>query len=243
MKKNNLQIWRFIYKSHRFIGIFSTLIFLMLAVTGIALNHTEDLQLDSNMIQSPHILDWYNIEKTNDIKSFSTTNHWISQSNQQIYFNQNNFLHNEESLLGAVETGEYIVIAFRNALWLLTLQGELIEKIAVETVEQIGTNNQQHIVILSSKSVLLSDDDLLSWQATDNNQKLRWSQSTVAPKPILQVINQNSRLSILPLERVILDIHSGRFFGYFGVIIVDISGVFLILLSLSGCAIWLKRQF
>jgi len=43
MKKN--WFWRFLYKLHRYTGLFSALILIMLAVTGIALNHTEDLEL------------------------------------------------------------------------------------------------------------------------------------------------------------------------------------------------------
>ena len=65
----------------------------------------------------------------------------------------------------------------------------------------------------------------------------------VLPQSIETTIKQNFSRAILPLERVLLDIHSGRFFGKIGVIIVDICGILLIFLVLSGCSFWLKHKF
>lgn len=234
--------WRFLYKLHRYIGLSSAIVLLMLAVTGIALNHTDELKLDSQMIQSRAILDWYAIKPPEHIKSFSTKNHWITQINQQIYFDHSALLKNENSLLGAIETDDFIVAALNNSLLLLSLEGELIEQTSLTTIENIGLNTQQHIVIKSSAAIRVSNDGLLSWQPY-NKKDIHWSKSTQAPESIAQDLKNNFRSSILPLERVLLDIHSGRFFGTAGVIIVDISGVFLIILALSGCAIWLKHKF
>ena len=239
LKKN--RIWRFLYKLHRYIGLSSAIVLLMLAVTGIALNHTDELKLDSQMIQSTAILDWYAIKPPENIKSFATKNHWISQINQQLYFDHSLLLKNENSLLGAIETDNFIVVALSNSLLLLSLQGELIEQTPLNAIENIGLTDQQHIVIKSGEDITTSDDGLLTWHPYNKKQVL-WSKITQAPESITQDIKTDFRSSILPLERVLLDLHSGRFFGTAGVIIVDISGVFLIILALSGCAIWLKHK-
>jgi hypothetical protein len=239
IKKN--RVWRFLYKLHRYIGLSSAIVLLMLAATGIALNHTDDLKLDSQMIQSEAILDWYAIKSPENIKSFATKNHWITQINQQLYFDHSALFKNESSLLGAIETDDFIVAALSNSLLLLSLQGELIEQMPLNTIEKIGLNNQQHIVIKSSDDIAVSDDGLLSWHPF-NKEQVQWSKSTQPPESITEDLKNNFRSSILPLERVLLDLHSGRFFGTAGIIIVDISGVFLIILALSGCAIWLKHK-
>ncbi|MCK5189904.1 MAG: PepSY domain-containing protein [Methylococcales bacterium] len=241
MRKNNNRIWRFLYKLHRYLGLTSALILLMLAVTGIALNHTDDLKLDSQMIQSKAILDWYGIKSPDNLNSFATNNHWLTQVNQQIYFDNSLLLQNKEPLLGAVETDEFIVTALSNSLLLLSFQGELIEQSQLSAIEKIGLDSQQHIVIKAGKEIIFSDDGLLSWQP-HGNENIKWSTATKLPETIARNIKKNFRASILPLERVLLDIHSGRFFGFVGVIIVDISGVLLIILALSGCAIWLKHK-
>ena len=239
IKKHSL--WRFLYKLHRYIGLSSALVLIMLAVTGIALNHTDELKLDSQMIQSSAILDWYAIKSPASIKSFATKNHWITQINQQIYFDHSILLKNETSLLGAIETDDFIVAALNNSLLLLSLEGELIEQTPLNKIEKIGLTAQQNIVIKSSTAIRVSDDGLLSWHPY-KKQDIHWSKSSQIPESISHDLKNNFRSSILPLERVLLDIHSGRFFGTAGVIIVDISGVFLIILALSGCAIWLKHK-
>jgi hypothetical protein len=79
MKNNKHSLWRFIYKLHRYIGLTSSLVLIMLAVTGIALNHTAELQLDQRTIKSTAILDWYGIKSPDKLRSFATRNHWLTQ--------------------------------------------------------------------------------------------------------------------------------------------------------------------
>lgn len=241
MNKNKHRIWRLLYKLHRYIGLLSAIILIILAITGIALNHTEDLQLDSQMIQSKTILDWYGIKSSDKLKSFNTPQHWITQLNQQIYFDQVLLIETPETLLGAVETNEFIAIALNHSLLLLSLQGEIIEQSPINSVEKIGLDNQQNIIVNSNTGLIYSNDGLLSWHLYQN-QQIIWSQVSETPKAIAQNIQHKFRSSILPLERVILDVHSGRFFGSVGVIIVDISGLLLIILALSGCSIWIKHK-
>lgn len=240
MKKNN-RIWRYLYKLHRYIGLLSAIVLLMLAITGIALNHTDDLKLDSKMIQSKFILDWYGIKPPNRFNSFATKNHWLSEVGQQIYFDQNILATHEHILLGAIETDEFIVAAMPNSLVLISVEGEIIEQNPIKAVEKIGLDPQQQIILKSSTGIISSDDGLLSWHPYDKDQ-IKWSEADQAPDSIRQSIQNKFRASILPLERVFLDLHSGRFFGKIGVIIIDITGVFLIILAISGCTIWLKHK-
>jgi len=240
MKKNN-QVWRFLYKLHRYTGLFSAVILLMLAITGIALNHTDDLSLDSQMVQSPRLLDWYGISMPDQLKSFATEHHWLTLVNQQLYFDQSLLLKNQNDLLGAIETEDFIVAALKDSLLLLSLQGELIEQMPFNAIDSIGLDDQLRVVIKSSETLNSSADGLLSWQ-THHNEQVIWSKPSQLPSQQKQTIKNSFRSSVLPIERVLLDIHSGRFFGFIGVILVDLSGILLIILALSGCAIWLKHK-
>jgi hypothetical protein len=241
MKNRKHRLWQFLYKLHRYIGLASAIVLIMLAVTGIALNHTEELNLDGNMIQSPTLLDWYGIKSPDNLKSFATTHHWLSQVNQQIYFDDSPLLTNENTLLGAVETDDFIVAAFNNSLILLSIEGKLIEQNSYERIESIGLDSQLSIFIQSNNIITYSNDGLLSWQA-HKNKNIIWSSPSQLPESLAQSIKNNFRSTILPMERLLLDLHSGRFFGIMGVIIVDLCGIFLIILALSGTAIWLKHK-
>jgi uncharacterized iron-regulated membrane protein len=41
---------------------------------------------------------------------------------------------------------------------------------------------------------------------------------------------------------VILDLHSGRFFGQFGVLFIDLIGLLVCILSITGLMAWMKRR-
>jgi hypothetical protein len=42
-------------------------------------------------------------------------------------------------------------------------------------------------------------------------------------------------------QRLLLDLHSGRWFGAYGVWLVDLAAVILLFLALSGCWIWFSK--
>lgn len=241
MKKNSHSFWRLLYKIHRYIGLFSALVLLMLAVTGIALNHTEDFKFDSQFIGNDSLLNWYGIYAPDTKHAFKTNHHYLSQFDKQIYLDEQFILNSSEDLQGAVETDDFIAVALSESVLLLSLEGEVIEQNDKQGLEQIGINATQQVFIKQADKVLFSDDGLLSWQAA-SDEKIEWSKQSVLAENIKTKIKHKFRGAILPLERVLLDIHSGRFFGNIGVIIVDLCGVLLILLVFSGCAIWLKHK-
>ena len=46
----------------------------------------------------------------------------------------------------------------------------------------------------------------------------------------------------ISIERLLQDLHSGRLFGIFGVILMDLASVALVLLALTGCWVWLRKR-
>ena len=50
---------------HRRMGITSALFVILLTVTGLLLQHSPILKLDTSYIQSPALVDWYGIEAPN----------------------------------------------------------------------------------------------------------------------------------------------------------------------------------
>jgi hypothetical protein len=229
---------KLLYKGHRHIGFAISLILILLSITGVALNHTSELKLDQRFIKSPLILDWYGISPATELKSFAIKQHWITQLEQAIYFNNKAIFTSAEPLIGAIMTGDFIVAAFNHHLVLLTLEGDVIESIPKPLLKKIG--NQNGIIFIQQQQhIYSSKDQLLSWQK-DSQPPQKWSTESRLPKAMSQALKQSSREQILDVERLILDIHSGRFFGQYGVYFIDLSGVLLIFLSLSGIWFWLR---
>ena len=243
MKKPNRLLWKYIYKTHRYIGLISAIVLLMLSVTGIILNHTDTFQLDSRFVHNQRLLDWYGISRPQASHTFKSTTHYASQFEQQLYLNKHLLLKTDDVLQGIIETPEFIAIALKNSLLLLSLNGELIEKIEKNNLNKIGRNANEHIFIQQAGNILTSTDGLLSWQSHPLENSIQWSQKIALPNSIATAIQHNAQQKTLPFERVFLDLHSGRFFGKIGVLIVDLCGIFLILLVLSGSSIWIRHAF
>jgi hypothetical protein len=240
MKNARKSPWRILYKFHRYAGLLTALILMLLAITGIALNHTHDLQLDKRYIDSAKILDWYGIELPKKITTFKTENHWLTQLYEQLYFDQQLLGKQASELIGAVETDAFVVIATREELMLVSLQGDVVEEIPKKS-RRLGKNQPGHIFIHSKDRVMLSDDDLLSWK-TSEERGINWSRPTQIANPYQLQIEHHYRSNIIPYERLLLDVHSGRFFGSYGVLVVDIAGIICFFLAVSGCWMWARHK-
>lgn len=242
MIRRKRSAWGILYRFHRYTGLSTGIIILMLAVTGIALNHTDALLLDKQFVKSPAVLDWYGIAEPVLQNSFAIQQHWLSQSEQTIYLDDQAIFKTANLIVGVTITPSYITVAFKDALLLLTLDGEVIEKINKKAIQKIGMDQAGRVIIQSKNIIYDSNDDYLSWQVSESPAP-QWSTPAKLPTHLQQQIadSDSSRHFILPYERVILDIHSGRFFGAYGIYFIDIAAILFIFLAISGTCIWLKH--
>jgi hypothetical protein len=243
-KSNRLRHSLFIW--HRYIGITVALIVVLLSLTGLLLNHTETFNLDEKRVQSDLILGGYGLKLTPPKISFAAGRHWISKIEEQIYFDAIPLpFKSPSSLIGAIKTEQTIAIALSDEIVLITEDGDLIERITSaqdlpDKILRIGTNSLNQPMIDSSKGILQSEDGLLSWRASPD-QKSQWSHQSTMPAALSEEIAQHFRYDTIPLERFILDLHSGRFFGPLGVFIVDFATLMFIFLAFSGFLLWLRQ--
>jgi len=231
---------KLLYKGHRHIGFAISLILILLSLSGIALNHTSELQLDQRFIKSPWILDWYGIASSEKPRSYAIQTHWLSQLEETLYLNGKAISEAKEPLVGAISTADFIVAAFPNTLLLLTPEGQLIESISKANIEKIALQKEL-VFIQIQQQIFFSNDQLLSWQKTER-QPEEWSIQSPLPSAITDELKQKSRETILDYERLILDVHSGRFFGTWGVYLIDLSAILLIFLAMTGMWFWLRHS-
>ncbi|HEY9053122.1 MAG TPA: PepSY-associated TM helix domain-containing protein, partial [Gammaproteobacteria bacterium] len=73
--------------------------------------------------------------------------------------------------------------------------------------------------------------------------KIYWARPTTLNENQRTLIRQSYRGNGLTLERVILDLHSGRLFNAsWGIYIMDASAIIMLLLGISGTWVWLLRK-
>ncbi len=234
-----------LYVWHRYIGIMAALFVVLLSITGIMLNHTDELGLDSSYIDSNRILDWYGIDLPDKHTSFSHKNFRVTLLGHQLYLNYKKVKGEYSSLAGLVVSEGVLVVAVNNGLLLLTDQGEVIENLDTTHglpagTKGVGLDQGNGIVVRTSSGDYLADKTLIKWQGLVGKKDVGWSVPSVIPEDLFSEISRDYRGHDLSVERVVLDLHSGRILGEWGPTIMDAAGTIMVLLSISGLWLWVK---
>lgn len=243
-KKHSIKI-RSMYQWHRYIGVSIAFFILILSVSGILLNHTEYFGLNKKHIKSDWLLNHYGISAPKNIKSYLAGEHWISQWGKKIYLDDHAVADTDKELIGAVFYQDMLIIAQHDSLFLYTRDGELIEKMSKSegvppVIEAIGITDANQLAVRTVNGMFTSNQQLLHWQKSSSVNSI-WSVQALLPDKLYQKTLELYRGKGLDLERVILDLHSGRLFGSWGIYFMDFVALLMIFLALSGVWIWTMR--
>jgi len=230
---------------HRRFGLVGLLLIVILSVTGIMLNHTEQFGLDESIVESDLLLDWYDLNPKGKPVSYAADSNTVTQWSGQLFFNNAVLLTSREKLRGAVVFQGMVVIALNNMLLLVDSAGELIEKLSdingVKDIRHIGLKNNSVIVETASGKMFVADEQIISWTA-DSQKNVNWSAAIELNSGQAEKIKQVYRGKGLTLERIVIDLHSGRIFSAsWGVYIMDLAAIIMILLGISGAWVWWTR--
>ena len=156
MKKIRITL-KAINQVHKFTGIAVCVFLIHLSITGIFLNHTEELGLDEKYTASPLILGLYNISIPSQEESFSVDNHFVSRFGNQVFLDNQPVFKSEVPIIGVVISNQMLVLAFKNELVLLTEEGELIEKLTTatgipENIQKLGGSDSILFLKASNQS-------------------------------------------------------------------------------------------
>ena len=230
---------------HKFTGIAVCVFLIHLSITGIFLNHTEDLGLDEKYTASPMILALYNISIPSQEESFVVDNVFISRFGDQVFMDNQPIIKSESPIMGAAFSNQILTIAFQNEMVLVTQEGELIERISSaselpENIQKLGVS--EDILYLKTPDQLWqSSDQAQAWELSDSNFN-DWSNEVVMSDQQTKQIEMYFSGKGVSLEQFFLDLHNGNIIKGFGKWLLDIIAIFLLLLSISGIWIWLKKR-
>jgi len=239
LKLNSLFLW------HRYLGLTAAFFVIILSVTGIMLNHSNQLGYVNKPVSNNLILDWYGIKAPKNITSFSTGKYWLSHWENQLYLNTNKIGNFKDSLIGVADLGHILIVAITNKIILLTHDGEIIEIMDSNNgvpsgIKKIGVDTSGRLIVNSAHGFYHADENLLTWHHI-NKSTIQFSSGKSLPIKLKNDIQEKFRQHSINYERVILDVHSGRIVGQWGIYIMDAAAVILILLSISGSSLWLIR--
>lgn len=224
---------------HRRIGVVAALFLLLLAVTGLLLNHTHDIGLDRMPLQNAWLRSHYGLSGD----AATTTRHTLagrplSARDGQLWLGDER-LTDCSHLVGVMSRRDEVLVVCPDRLVLLTPDGQLVDQADGLRGIPAGLSaySEQGDTILvktadSSLGVNLAD---LSVQAVTAGPDVVWQGNAPAA-------SAEAPADAITWERVVLDLHSGRLFGKAGVWVVDVMGVASILLALSGLVLYFRRR-
>lgn len=244
-KPGRAKLLRSLFIWHRHIGIISALFVILLAGTGLLLNHTEELALDSRHVQSGLLLDWYGVKAPGSMPGYRVGSSTISEVGTQIYWDTTLMPQVSPPLRGAVAVHDMVVIGTDGQLVLFTSDGELIERMEEADgtpagIQSLGITTGGDLVVRTAHGILQADSSILKWrESTDSS--INWS-VPVQPAPELHTALQKAyRGAGVTLEQVLLDIHTGRILGSHGIYLIDAAALLFMALAISGVWLWARH--
>ncbi len=225
------------------VGLAVAAILIVLAITGVLLNHSADLKLHQRWITHPVILDWYQIpDDFNPPVSFQVGENWVSQIDDHIYFNEMFLFSSDATLVGALTYEDGWLYVLNNQLHLYNAAVQLIEHIDLtsefsESIDRIGINSEKQLILRVAQTNWIADPELIGWQpyiATD----IGWARPGLFPNQIRSRLFQLHRQRQLSFEHFILQLHNAQIFGSIGKWLLDLLALSVVLLATSGPYIW-----
>lgn len=251
-KSLHSRLIRHLREWHRKLGIIAAFFIIFLSISGVALNHTTTLSLAHQAIKNTWLLDHYGIASPNDIRFYQHNTHSIQVTNNHLWLNEKLLLESADTVIAATLIAsaekpniQLVLVASRDHIYLFNQQGDLIDQIdealgLPQNIEALSVEGQ-NIVIRTPSGYHQSTTDFLQWQAVNFIVEPNWIKPTKVSAKAAAKAALAYRSQFLTLERIILDAHSGRILGLFGVLFMDAVAILLILLSISGVYMWIRH--
>ena len=233
----------FLRRWHARIGLTAVIFFLFLAVTGVALNHGNDLGLDAEYVHAAWLARWYGLTPQPPRHAFRSGRHALVAANGRWLLDGRISGEKFPQPLGLVAVPGMVIVASDASLYIYREDGALVDRVEKSAlpgtpVLAIGSGARQFI--LRTASGTFASADALSWRHAERDA-VAWS----APSELSEVERERYALLLEPgiaVQQLLLDLHSGRFAGRYGPLVVDLLAALLAVLSLSGAWLFLKRR-
>jgi hypothetical protein len=238
-----------LHKWHRRIGLLATTFIIFLVITGIALQHSDDFNLNNQYLTNSWLLKYYGI-KPNPITTYQLGNKTISHAGETVYLSGRPIAHEVSAIHGAIKPAadahSEIIIATSSSLIVIDDKGNLIDEITTQDGLQespigIALSKNNTAVVRGINTYWESLGDLTRWQKLQGPHP-HWVAPAITLPALKQVIESDDMSRQINLERFLLDAHSGRFFGKYGIYIIDVAAILLLILSVTGIWLWVVRR-
>jgi hypothetical protein len=232
---------------HRWLGLAAAVFLLLLCATGVALNHSTGLGLDSRFVGQSWLLDWYGIRGPSFGPSYPVAGRWITLAGERVYLDATEVGDaGLDTIVGAAAIGDEIAVAGPAELVMLNAAGEIVDRVPTAVslparLEAVGALPGA-LALRSDGRVFLYNPATAAIRGADETESAWvWTEAASLPASLREEIDFAFRGRGLSLERVLTDLHSGRLVGLSGVVFNDLTAVALFVLALTGLVLFFRR--
>jgi len=230
---------------HRRVGVAFAVVFVAVAVTGLALNHSLRLGLQERVLEADWIYRWYGMQPAGEPVGFQLAGGKRAVGLAGALYLEERAVGSLHELRGAVSLGDAWVAAGSREVLMLSRDGDVIERLAGASLppgEVLAVGLTQtaegpeaaRLVLTLSSGRYSFDRELVGWTVLGSEARVAAVAPIEVPAELRNRIVRAYRGDGLSVYRVVLDVHSGRFFGALGIGIVDLSALAMGFLTLTG---------
>ena len=213
---------QWIARWHRRIALLVCVWLVVLAATGLLINHANDWGLDRSVLSAPLQRLFYGIEPGGT--EFCAQGADIGPGCAAVFGRL------------SLPAGELLLAP--DQLYLIDSAGQLLEAVPVS---QLGLNGltggraePDGIYLRDRDRNVHSDFEFMAWRALDEG---------IEPAPGGAWQNRSQAAGGITWERLLLDLHAARFLGPLAGVFTDFMAILILVLALSGTWLWwLKRR-
>jgi len=228
---------RFIRKFHRWLGVFASLWLLLLATTGLLLQHSEQWGLNNKFISHSYILKSYGIGA--QFIAFEQNKHRLVQIDGQLIEDSIVTIKLIDNINSAIFHQSHWIVTTNSQIFWLDATGQIIQSMdeldeLPLPIDNIGISNDS-LLILSNKKVY--DINTLKMTSQPHNS-IRWAQALTNSQLKEKAIQMTSS-NYLSYEQLLFDLHAGISAPS---LLNDMAAIALIILSLSGIYLFFRKK-
>lgn len=230
---------------HRRMGLAAALVVLFVSATGLVLNHTEAFGLDRTLVRQDWLLGWYGLGGPDEVAGFLAGGAWVVAADGQVYLGDASpqALSGPKGAVSAGGAGEFVFVASELEALLLAPSGALIDRLTGDAlpgpVSRVGRLADGRVAVEADAAIYAAGGDFLAWAPSAG--PVAWSSPVAVPPEVEARFLQNYRGGGLPLSRILLDLHSGRFFGAAGPYVMDLFALLFVVLAATGVYSWWRN--
>lgn len=243
-KNNRGKYWA--AKTHRMVAISAMLFLLLLAVTGLVLNHADGFGLAG--AYPPRMMQrvLYGAQAPPVDSAYVAGDRLFASAAGELFVDAVKFAETTQPIKGAVAVPGGIVLATGTELLFLTPRAELVERFTPElkaTIDKLGMHGRDAVLSVGQEALVLDSGKMrLSEMLASPDQSIRWSEPAVVTSDQAQQLAAAAGSRLFSWERLLLDLHSGRILPGVGTVLADLAALCLVYLCMTGLLLWFRRR-